>query len=98
MATGKPWSDREVHLAVQMYLHMLDCEKREVRYSKAACNRVLIARLDGRSRGSVEMKMMNISAAAVRLGVEPIPGYKPYGNIQKSLLAELERQAEGNQR
>ena len=38
-----------------------------------------------RSRGSLEMKMMNISAARAELGLPQINGYKPLGNIQTSL-------------
>ena len=41
--------------------------------------------LSARSRGSVEMKMMNISAARIALGLDVIAGYKPFGNAQKSL-------------
>ena len=41
--------------------------------------------LQDRSRGSLELKWCNISAARVAMGLSIVAGYKPYGHGQKSL-------------
>jgi len=41
--------------------------------------------LRDRSRGSVELKLMNISGARAHLGLPILPGYKAAPNYQKSL-------------
>lgn len=43
------------------------------------------AKLAARSRGSIEAKMMNISAARESLGLPIIKGYKPLKNMQALL-------------
>ena len=48
--------------------------------------------LAARSRGSLELKLMNISAARADLKLPTVKGYKAAGNYQKSLRAEILRQ------
>lgn len=86
-ATGRGWSRYEVDLAVTDYFEMLRQELLGQSYSKAEHRRRLLARLRGRSMGSVEFKHQNISAVLVQLGFPYIDGYKPRGNFQ-SLLAD----------
>lgn len=96
MATGENWSRVEVEASVADYLHMLTLELNGQRYSKTEHARVLLQKLDGRSRPSLEFKHCNISAVMVALGYPYIAGYKPRGNFQALLLDVVEAQAQGN--
>ncbi|WP_201741933.1 hypothetical protein [Mangrovicoccus ximenensis] len=53
-------------------------------YNKAVENRALQV-ATGRSRGSIEFKLCNLSAAALSLGLPVIRGYRPRFNFQMSL-------------
>jgi hypothetical protein len=86
---SRHWSVEEVELIVVDYLDMLVTELAGDKYNKAAHNRMLQGSLDNRSRGSVEMKHMNISAVMTELGYPCIDGYKPAWNYQRSLLPEI---------
>jgi len=88
--TGTNWSDREIDLVVGDYFDMLRMELLGRSYNKAQRNRGLQERTH-RSRGSIDYKLENISAVAVKLGMPWIPGYKPMGNYQKALVAGVER-------
>ena len=76
---------------VRDYLNMLVHELRGEPFNKAARNRELRVRLDGRSRGAVERKHQNISAILISLGFPYIDGYKPLGHGQ-DLLREVIRE------
>jgi len=67
---------------------MLEMELKGIPYNKAQHNRELAKRLNNRSKGSIEMKHMNISAILHELGMPSISGYKPYGNYQRNLLPD----------
>ena len=54
---------------------MLASELRGDEFNKAAHNKALRARLDGRTRGAVERKHQNISAVLIELGFPYINGY-----------------------
>lgn len=62
------WSDFENDAVVAAYFSMLSDELSGRRYNKAAQNRTLQDQID-RSRGSIEFKMCNISAAMRGLGL-----------------------------
>lgn len=83
------WSEPEVERLVADYLEMLRLELSGVSYSKAAHRRRLRAALDGRTEASVERKHQNVSAVLIESGVPCIPGYKPLGNYQRSLLPRV---------
>lgn len=83
------WSRAEVEAAVSSYLAMWAEELAGRRYSKTEFRRALLPRLAGRSKGSVEFKHQNISAAMVQLGLPFIPGYKPRSNFQDLVLEVL---------
>jgi hypothetical protein len=57
-------------------------------YNKAAINRELIEKLDGRSKAAIEFKHCNISAALIELGFPVVQGYKPRCNFQRRALFE----------
>jgi hypothetical protein len=87
---GTDWSDAEQDLIVADYFAMLEAELAGQRVNKAERNRALQA-LTGRKRGSIEYKHMNVSAALKRIGLPIIDGYKPYQNIQDSLIDAIDR-------
>lgn len=84
------WSVNEVRATVADYMAMLRLELSGQEYKKAAHARELLPRLNGRSRGAVEMKHCNISAVLQELGHFWIPGYKPLANYQELLAREVE--------
>lgn len=82
------WSRSEVEAIVADYFDMLEREQRGEPVNKAEHNRNLHAEI-GRSRGSIEFKHANISAALLDLGFPLIiDGYKPRYNFQ-GLLREV---------
>ncbi|HRF54590.1 MAG TPA: DUF3883 domain-containing protein [Aquimonas sp.] len=86
------WSREEVEACVADYLHMLTLELNGQRYNKTVHAMALMQRLNGRSRGSVEFKHTNISAAMIALGYPYIEGYKPRANYQALLIDAIETQ------
>lgn len=76
------WSNDELKAAVSAYLKMLSLERRGETYSKSEVNKGLRqGSLFGRSKGSIEYRMQNISAALEELCLPWIPGYKPARNL-----------------
>lgn len=96
MPTGEEWTRIEVEACVADYLRMLTLELNGQSYNKTAHANALMARLNGRSRGSVEFKHCNISAALIDLGFPYIRGYLPRQNYQALLLEVVEAQAVNN--
>lgn len=84
MARNADWSDDENSVLVDAYLDMLRHELRDEKFVKADMNRRLQAEL-GRGRGSIDFKLMNVSAVLREMSFPFINGYKPYPNIQASL-------------
>ncbi|MGL4413305.1 DUF3883 domain-containing protein [Roseinatronobacter monicus] len=89
MSTGD-WSDTENDALVAAYFAMLSDELSGRSYNKAAQNRALQERI-GRSRGSIEFKLSNVSAACIGLGLPVIKGYQPRFNFQMSLAEAASR-------
>lgn len=90
------WSDAELEAAVEAYLGMLAAEQANHPYSKAEINSGLReGQLSGRTKGSVEYRMQNISAVLLELGHAWLPGYKPAHNVglgvKQRLLTILKR-------
>src|SRR5262249_40437495 len=84
------WADAEIQPTVTAYFTMLRAELGGQPYVKADFNREVQA-ATGRSRGAVDYKFENISAVLADIGLPYVPGYKPYGNYQGALRAEVER-------
>jgi hypothetical protein len=69
---------------------MLIHEQKKEAYNKAAFNRELRdGPLSNRTRGSVEMRMCNISSVIQRSGRQYIPGYKPRPNVGTYVESQL---------
>jgi len=101
MDTGKSnsdWSDAEIQAAVDAYLSMLSREQSGQKVNKAHENRVLReGALAGRTKGSVEFRMQNISTVLIELGRDRIEGYKPAknvgANVERSIREALNAQS-----
>lgn len=76
------WSVAELEAAVGVYLKMLDQERKGQKLNKARENRILReGALAGRTEGSVEFRMLNISTVLERMGKRRIHGYKPAPHV-----------------
>lgn len=74
------WTDLENDACVASYFAMLSQELAGETYNKAAQNR-LLQEQTGRSRGSIEFKLCNVSAAFRGFGLPVIKGYQPRFNF-----------------
>lgn len=93
---SQDWSRAEVEATVADYLTMFEQELSGAPVNKAEHNRHLVALLNNRSRGAVEFKHANISAALIDLGYPYIEGYKPRRNYQDLLLGVLAERVAGS--
>ncbi len=74
------WSVEESLVICGLWQSMYQATLDGIKFNKAATIRALQATgapLEDRSRGSIEAKLMNVSAANVALGGEFLKGYKP---------------------
>ena len=85
MATRRNWSVAEQQTIIRTYLCMVAAIAAGETVNKAQICRSVLPQLDNRTRGSYEMKLMNVSGAMLELGLPIVAGYKPYGHAQKSL-------------
>jgi|ERR1043166_1913035 5-methylcytosine-specific restriction protein A len=86
------WSDDELQAAVDAYLEMLRCEKKGHPYNKAEINRSLRTAgggIEGRTKGSVEYRMQNISAVLQSEDLDWVKGYKPAANVGETVRARI---------
>jgi hypothetical protein len=84
MATD--WSQEEVRLIVEDYFNMLNLELSNNKYNKTEHRNILLPQLNSRTKGAIEKKHQNISAALINMGLPYIDGYKPLFKYQKQLL------------
>ncbi|MAO26164.1 MAG: hypothetical protein CMN15_02950 [Roseovarius sp.] len=84
------WSDPENDAVVATYFSMLIDELSNRPFNKAAHNRVLQGQI-GRSRGSIEFKLSNVSAVCRGFGLPLVKGYRPRFNFQMSLAEAASR-------
>lgn len=89
---GQPWDRVEIRAVVRAYVAMLQKELRGERYSKSEAVRALAPSLPARSRGSIELKLQNVSAILEESGLDWIDGYKPMSHYQSSLRDEVVEQ------
>ncbi len=90
LAAMTSWSDEEQTAVVEQYFVMLEQELVHQPYTKTEHNR-RVQQATARSRGSVEFKFSNISAALRDMHVPYIDGYKPRANYQSSLALVVEQ-------
>jgi len=88
--SNSDWSDVEIQAAVDAYLSMLSREQNGQAINKAHENRVLReGALAGRTKGSVEFRMQNISTVLVELERDRIEGYKPAQNVGANVARSI---------
>ncbi|WP_343115993.1 DUF3883 domain-containing protein [Ostreiculturibacter nitratireducens] len=87
---AQDWSEDENDAIVADYFAMLIDDIAGRPYNKAEHNRAL-QELIGRSRGSIEFKHCNISAAMKGFGLPLLSGYLPRFNFQMSLAEAIAR-------
>lgn len=92
---GEDWTDKENDAIVADYFAMLADELSGRRYIKAEHNRGL-QKDTGRSRGSIEFKYANISAALIAFGQPTLTGYRPRFNFQIALAEAIDRWLSAN--
>jgi len=92
------WSESEIDLIIPVYFDMLKKDLMNQSYNKSEYRRSLLPFLPARSKGAIEFKHQNISAALMNLGLLYIKGYLPRQNYQQILddkiLEYLKRDAE----
>ena len=86
---GTGWTDAETANLITLYLRMVELQKagrlgrptkaKPDNVSKAALVKAFMAET-GRTKGSIEAKLMNISASMKALGRPIVDGYKPLPN------------------
>ncbi len=87
MAKSLPWSIHENKALLRAYGLLVDAEAEGRYLNKRQLVRTLQAGiLSNRSKGSIEAKFMNISAACEKYGFGYVTGYRPAANMQRSLL------------
>jgi hypothetical protein len=89
--TRTGWSDTETRRLITAYNRMLALQdagkmgRAKGQTSKAVIVRTFIAEhAPARTKGSVEMKLMNLSAVREDLGLPIVEGYKPLPNMASS--------------
>lgn len=88
--SNSDWSDVEIQAAVDAYLSMLSREQSGQKIVKTEENRILReGALAGRTKGSVEFRMQNISTVLVELGRDRIAGYKPAKNVGANVARSI---------
>lgn len=93
MTTRKNWTTEQTEAVVMLYNHMLELQRQNKlgpgkgKQSKAKLVRAFTARYPDRSRGSVEMKLMNVSHCRQLMGLAIVTGYKPLSNASTDLVA-----------
>lgn len=91
--TRTPWTRTNCRALITLYNRILKMEQEGKPYQKAPLVREIAAK-QGRSTGSVEAKMMNISGVRAELGLPIIKGWKPLANCQKLLKEMIEADAQ----
>jgi hypothetical protein len=91
---GNGWTDHETRVLILLYFDMLRLQRegklgrttkaRPDLVSKSTLVKAFMADT-GRTKGSVETKLMNISASMVALGLPTVTGYKALSNRSKGL-------------
>ncbi len=86
MAKRRNWTEQEQNTVIGAYFLMLELQQAGKAFNKAELARTYVPKLDNRTKGSYEAKLMNISAVMLSLGCEMVKGYAPLGHGQGSLV------------
>jgi hypothetical protein len=86
---GSGWSDDELRASIEAYARMLRAEKQGSPLTKRDVVNELM-KVTGRTKGSIEMRLQNISAVLDHHGVTWIEGYKPLSHYPDRLATLIE--------
>lgn len=90
--SNSDWSEVEIQAAVDAYLKMLAREQSGQKFVKTEENRILReGPLAGRTKGSVEFRMQNISTVLVEMDRKRIEGYKPAKNVGANVTRSIRK-------
>ncbi|MFJ7285583.1 HNH endonuclease [Pseudomonas sp. NPDC099000] len=90
--SNSDWTDIEIQAAVDAYLSMLSREQSGQKVVKTEENRILReGALAGRTKGSVEFRMQNISTVLEELDRARIAGYKPAKNVGANVARSIRK-------
>lgn len=96
MATEK-WTEAELDASVKVYLEMLSKERDGIFFRKSDYrNQLLAGALKGRTPGSFEFRMQNISYVLDSHGEPYIKGYLPAKNVGTNTIDSIVRSLERN--
>ncbi len=78
----RPWSYQEIYASVEAYMELLTAQQSGRPLVKADVRRRwLQGPLSGRTKGSYEFRMQNISAVREALELPLVEGYRPAQNV-----------------
>lgn len=83
--SGSDWTDSEIEVAVETYFDMLHMQLDGQEFVKRAVETAALRLLPGRTRGSLEFKLENISAVLDALELSWLGGFVPARNYQRRL-------------
>lgn len=89
------YTDNETRIIADAYVRLVAAEASGIKLNKAQLYRDIAPLLQGRTRGAVEAKWMNLSHVALTNGMLPglvngyVAGYKPAPNGAKALKDAL---------
>lgn len=86
---GQSWSTAELEACVRAYREMVLLQEAVQKANKTEFRRRVLPLLQGRSEGSYEFRMQNISAVLDELGLPILSGYLPrknVGNVKEEII------------
>ena len=88
---AEDWTDDELRAACEEYARLLDLEAEGIPFVKAeALQRLGNGALSNRTKGSIEMRLQNISYVLDQAEIEWIQGWKPLQNIGGNVRSRVE--------
>lgn len=88
---GTTWSDDELRASIEAYQRMLRAEARGAPLKKSDVVDELV-RTTGRTKGSIEMRLQNLSAVLKDHGADWIDGFKPLSHYPARLAELIDRE------
>ena len=92
---GSGWTEQEIIASVDAWVRMYKMQQSGTPFVKEEVVRVLQSNeLSARTRGSVQMRFMNISAVSLALEHEIVRGFQPLGNVGKTNWERIQSRME----
>src|SRR5438046_9071365 len=89
---GVEWNQKEMRIAVQAYLELLEADLNGIAIVKRKFVEQLRTRLPARSRGSIEYRFGNISSVLQEMGLRWAKGYVPHSHIRAELESVVDEE------